>query len=361
MKFLTTAYYEFKKNVRDIKMAAILLLFPIITIYILGNAVGSFFTNDIEEKIPIGLFIENDSPLGAELQHFLRNDDLKSRIDLKLYNGLELGEANIQNGYLHVFIHVKEETIFLVGKKNVEFIESLMVSFVTSYNSVQALIQAKADIILPEKNGSLNRIYHTEDFVPPKIIDYYSVLTLLQVLIIGALHGVYIVSQTPNSDMHIRLNSLPVHKWTILLGRSIGSVVYLFLASVIVIMFTKFVYNANWGGNALIIASTFFIFCFLAVGLGLIIGTLVKNTSVSLLIVLLFMMFFGTVSGAISPVAVSDIFSFLSPNHHAKQLLFGTIYNYPSSIKLQAAFSLATYVVIIYSLLAILIWKEDKE
>jgi ABC-type transport system involved in multi-copper enzyme maturation permease subunit len=193
---------------------------------------------------------------------------------------------------------------------------------------------------------------------PPRAIDYYSVLTLLQILIFGAFFGISIVAEDRNSDMHIRMGSLPASRLSIFIGKVTASTLYLLMTSTVTILFSIFVYHANWNGNWAIIAITLILFCLFAVGLGLLIGLLTPSFAASLLIVVLFMAVFATVSGSISPANAGDVLGLFSPNYHAKILIFGSIYGYSQKVMLESAIWLCGFVAVVYALSAILIRRK---
>lgn len=260
MKLLTAGIYECSKHVRNYKMTAILLALPVLTIYLLGKAVGQHFTGDLGD----------DASMPAMVSTFIEQAD---------------------------------------------------------FGGFAAL---------------------------PTMIDYYAVITLLQVLIIGAIYGVFIVSTPAGSDLFIRMQSLPVSRWTILLGKAAGSVVYLFATALAVILITRVAFQANWSGNFAVIGGTLLVFCIIAVGIGMVIGQLIRSTSTSLMIVLLLMVIFGAVSGAVSPESANDSIGIITPNYHAKILLFGSIYGYSRQVMLESAIWLAGITVIIYGLVAVM-------
>lgn len=372
MKILTAAYYEFLKNIRDVKMSVFLWLFPLLTIYILGNVIGGYFSEDVSNRISVGYLNEDKGLVGVEFDKFLENPEIKSRLDITAYTDKGLGLQDIDRGNIDIMIHLPEnlsdkllqgdrQSINLYGKNNIAFIQSLTNGFVSSYNSLGAVAVVSGNPVLPDREDTIKRIFYKEDNIMPEVIDYYSVLTLLQMLIVGAIFGVFIVNLNKESDMHIRINSLPVSRLTLIIGRVIGSVTYLFLGSIFIILFTKYVYKANWSGNPAIILGTLLIFCIISVGIGIVTGTLVKSFSSSLMIILLLMMVFATLSGAITPVSAEGFLSNLSPNTHAKIIIFGTIYGYSREVMLEAALWLVGFITVIYSIAIALVRRVKHD
>ncbi|MDW7674835.1 MAG: ABC transporter permease [Bacillota bacterium] len=372
MKLLTVAYYDLLKNIRDFKMAVILIMFPILSVYILGNAVGSFFVDEGFNKIPVGYINQDKGVIGTDFDKLFQHEKIKARLDVNQYTDTATALEAVDEGIIDVVIYLPENlseevlngnqhSIYLYGKKNVEFVESMAISFTSSYNSLSSIISLSGTPTLPDDKESIERIFYTIDSTMPRMIDYYSVLTLLQMLVLGAILGVFIVAIKDDSDMHIRVESLPVSRWTMIFGQALGSISYLFAASIIVMIFTKYGYNANWSGNLLIILATLLVFCAITAGIGVLIGLTVTSSATALMVILLLMMIFGTLSGSVSPATTFESLSFLSPNFHAKILIFGAIYGYSSQVMLEAALWLGGFLILVYGASAIAIGRAKYD
>lgn len=372
MKVLFAAYYEFIKNLRDIKMLACLLLFPIGITYILGHAVGGYLDTDIKGRISIGYINEDSGEVGKEYDSFLQNIEIKNRININVFKNKAEAQESLDEGKIDTVIYLpkdlteslrseKPSNIELYGKKNLEFVESITGGFVSSYNAVDTVMSTGNMPSKANYSSSIERIYYTKSSKTPSAIDYYAVLELFNVLILGAIFGVLILSRDDNSDMHIRMSSLPTGKFTITAGRILGSSLFLFSISAIVMLFTKYVYHANWEGNMIIILGTLLSFSIISVGVGVLVKLLIPNFSSALIIVLLLMMFFGVVSGAISPAYADGKISMISPNYHGKILIFGTIYGYSKTIMIKSAIYLLGFIVLIFGTSGVLMRRSKYD
>jgi ABC-2 type transport system permease protein len=371
MKVLIAAYYEFIKNIRDIKMLAVLIIFPMITTVILGNSVGKFLSKDSSKRITVGYINKDTGSVGNEFEKFLNSTEIKKRIEIVNFSDKSLGLTAIDNGKINTMIYLarglsqevqagKKQSILIYGKNNVEFVESLVDSFTSIENAVNAVVST-GGVLKTNSGSSIKRIFYTKDAKMPKPIDYYAVLNLLQMLILGGIFGVFITTRDYGSDMHIRIHSLPVSRWTLVGGRILGSVNFLFLSSIIIMMFTKFVLGANWDGNIFIILGTLYVFCSISVGLGVLIGFFIHNFSTALMLLLILMMFFSTVSGAISPSVTNLNLGVLAPNYHAKLMIFGTIYGYSRQVMQNAALWLGGFMLMIYGICGVVIGRAKND
>lgn len=370
MKVLTAAYFEFIKNIRDVKMFIFLVITPIVTTFILGTAIESYFSNDISNQISVGYINEDKGSVGQSFEQLLKNEDVGKRLKVIKFTDKSEGDKALKEGRIEALvILVKDLTeslnsenkkaIQLYGKKNVEFVESILEGYASSFNAEIAMASIGGTQDLEgEQNNNITRIFYTKDKITVSAMDYYAVLVLLQMLILGAIFGVFITSKNYETDMHIRIHSLPVGKEYLILGRVIGSVAYLFIGAIITILSTQYIYGVNWNGNPLVIGAAVLIFCIIAIGLGIVIGLLIENLSTSLMIILLIMIFFGTFSGSVSPASINESVNFLIPNYHAKILLFGTIYGYSKQVMLESVLWLMGITIVIYSIAGLIIRRD---
>jgi ABC-2 type transport system permease protein len=352
MKFLIAAWYEFLKNIRDIKMLGFIVVFPIIVSYLIGSAVEGFFEPYDGEPIQAAYVNLDNGPVGKAFGLFLEDREIMDRLTARPYANLEEGRKAMDSGACTVLIHVPAGLsdavlqgtggkIELYGGTDIEFVHALADAFISSFNANLASVQAGGAPLQMERVDATVRVNRTKGGVFPDLTDYYSVLVLLQALIIGAIFGVYITARNYGSDIHIRIHALPVKPWTLLFGRIAGSVAYLLLASFATILFTKYAMGADWSGSVPLMIGTLAVFSFIVVCLGVICGKLFRRVSTSIAVTFLLMFFCGTMSGSVSPKSGMTALGFLTPNYYAKTLLFGTIYGYPDQVMIQAALMLA--------------------
>jgi ABC-2 type transport system permease protein len=354
MKFLVTAWHEFLKNIRDIKMLAFIVVFPIVVSYLVGTAAEGFFKEYDGKAIEAAYVNDDGGAAGRAFDQFINAREVKDMVDARPYPGIDEGRKALSDGTCTALIYLPEglsESVLqgsggkieLEGGDDVEYINALASSFASTFNTNLASVQAGGGPIKAERIDATVRVNRTAGGASPRLIDYYSVLLLLQALVFGGIFGAHITARNYGSDIHIRNYALPVRPWTLLFGRIAGSMVYMLIASAVTILFTKFVYGVDWGGKVTVMIGTLAVFCFISIGLGVICGKIFKKVSTSMAAIFVLMFFFGTVSGSVSPRSGTTAFGFLTPNYYAKELLFGTIYGYPDQVMIRAALILAAF------------------
>lgn len=365
MKFLCVTYYEFLKNVRDIKMALILILFPIAMIWPIGSAIGALFNEDVTGKITTG-YVNQDSGTAAKaFEVFLNSSEIKKRLEVTYFKSEEQGQKALSVGNIDVMTifpenadkglqEGKKQVIKLYGGNKLSFVDSMLGIYIKSSNAMNAIISVGGKPASIKNTSVLKRISSTKNTPIPDAISYYSVLTLLQMLFLGAMFGIAMTSKMSGSDILIRTHALPISGLSITGGRVAGSTVYLLLASSFTILFSKYVYNANWDGNPGVIIGTMLIFSTLIVGIGMLIGLLIKSYSMALMSTLLLMLFFASIAGSFNPSSSLAFMNEVSPMYHAKILLFGTIYGYSHQVMLKALIWLSGQTLVVFSFVTFL-------
>lgn len=259
---------------------------------------------------------------------------------------LENADKGLQEG--------RKQVIKLYGDVKLAFVDSLLGIYTSSGNAMNALISVGGKPASIKNTSVLKRVSSTKNTPISNAISYYSVLTLLQLLFLGAMLGIAMTSKMPGSDIQIRNHAHPISGLSLIGGRIAGSTIYLLLASSFTILFSKNIYHANWDGNPGIIIGTMLIFCALIVGTGMLIGLLVRSYSLALMSTLLLMLFFASIAGSFTPSSSLAFLNEVSPMYHAKILLFGTIYGYSHQVMLRALLWLTGQTLAVFGLVTFL-------
>ncbi len=375
MKVLWSAYYEFIKNIRDIRVLIALIAFPISIIILLGTAFDGNMTEDFNNKVKSGYVILDNGQVSTGVKQLLETDDIKEIIDAVNYSTEAEAIEAMDTGKIDNYIVIPEDTtgklqkkqsaeIRIEGKKNIELVKSILNTYIYRNNALSVameLSENKIDIQEPSDISETFERITPADSKLPEAIDYYSVLSLLQVVTMGALLGILIVTRNQESNIHIRLYALPTSKWTVLCGKVLGTSIFLFLSCIVTVIFTKFVYHANWDGNLLIIGSVLIVFSFISIGIGIMVHSFVKSFASALGISFLIMLFSAVAGGSITPAATIQSLNIINPIYYAKVLIFGAIYNYPDMVMYKAAGGLLAILAVIYITSILKLRKVDYD
>lgn len=363
MKILWSAYYEFLKQIRDIRILIALIVFPISIIVLLGTAFDNKLTEDFKEKVKTGYIILDEGQVGKGLEQMLETDEIKKIIRTESYvneidaiSAMKTGKIDnyfvVEENSTKAIMNGKPAAIRLEGRKNIELVQTVLNSYISKSNAIAVASGISGDRIkLEDHSGNPN---YFERMVPaaaklPRAIDYYSVLTLLMVVSEGAILGIFIVSKNPESNIQIRLYSLPTSQWTIICGNILGSSMFLFLSCIVTVIFTKFVYGANWDGNIALIGVALLIFSFLCIGMGVMLHLFINSLASAMGLALLLTVVMSNAGGGITPATALQSLNIVNPIYYAKVFIFGILYNYPDRVLLRSAAGLLAVTAAVYA------------
>lgn len=362
MKILWSAYYEFLKQIRDIRILIALIVFPISIIVLLGTAFDNKLTEDFREKVKTGYIILDEGQVGKGLEQMFETDKIKKIIHAMSYVNETDAISAMKTGKIDNYFVVEENTtaavikgnsaaIRLEGQKNIELVQTVLNSYISKNNAAAAALELSGDGAEPAELSHDKEYF--ERIVPaaaklPRAIDYYSVLTLLLVVSEGAILGIFIVSRNPESNIQIRMYSLPTSQWTIICGKILGSTTFLFLSCIVTVIFTKFAYGANWAGNIVLIGFALLMFSFLCIGIGIVLHSFINNQVSAMGLAFLFTIVMSNAGGAITPATAVQSLNAVNPIYYAKVLLFGIIYNYPDRVLLRSSAGLLAVTAAVY-------------
>lgn len=364
-KILIIAYYELKRNLRDTKMLLIFILSPILLIFILGSSLDSLVTMK-DMPTPVVGYVNNDEgDLSETFETFTNQNSIKQIIIIKNYETKEQADEQMNLGNIESVIYIptnfssliqegEQAQIEVYGKMNSDYVSAIVNTYVKNYNLNTSLINNQMEPTNQFEKVSLERLELNSFDTYPKTMDYYSVQTLLQVLVLCGIFGVSIILRDSQAGISIRINSLPIKKTHLLIGRITGSILYSFLAAITSILFSKYAYHANWNGNMLIIGLAVLLFVVITVGLGTLIGLITKNYISSFAIIGLISFIFSSSVGAFSPKTTIKAIAIFSPNLYAKNIIVASIFKLNHSIIINGFIDLLLMVFIIYSLVFLL-------
>jgi len=195
----------------------------------------------------------------------------------------------------------------------------------------------------------------------PRAIDYYAVQTLLQVMLVGGWYGIGSVQDDTQYNTSTRLHAAPLHRLANYGGKILANISVISIQACIVVLFSKYVYSANWNGDLLVIVPSLFLFASITVALGLLLGNLIKDNGLALGALWCINMLFSAMAGAFgrtsmfssSATGLAGLVTRLSPNYYAKNALFGTIYNGPTQLVSSSLLTLLVMAVVTFMLVAL--------
>lgn len=353
MNILHVAYYTVLRNLRDRKSMTSMLLMPIILILILGSALSSNYAVSDVGKTPVAYLNKDKGEGSKHFDEFLKNDEVEKMLSVRKVETFEEGKDLINNNKVNGLIVINEDytdqlsagnkgTIEVyTGKKGfrVSFIQNIVDSFINGANTITAV----------QRLGSTNMNYVREDNIEempittegkvPRAIDYYAITMLVLILMYGAQYGCHGMGEDYMEENGKRIRVTPIKPYEHFIGKVIGTVFTIECQAIILILFTKFVYKANFGDNILAIIFISFTLATFATALGIMLTMVTGDRMKASSIISLAIPVLTFIAGGYTKIeAGNSLFSkimYISPNYLAQSAMFNSIYGEPVTSNIQ--------------------------
>lgn len=346
MTILNIAYYTLIRNLRDVKSMANMILMPVILILILGNALSSQFNIQDIGKTSIA-YIDNDNSIASDsFEHFLKQDNISQMLNVHNVSGFEEGLKLLNNKKVSAIVMFDEglsEKVHLGQKAEIKIYDDINNQFRSSIvkNLVESYVNGANTQLAMLNMGSGAAVgYRHEDKITevplsakgkiPSAMDYYAVTMLVLIVLYGSLYALHGVSEDYLEGMGNRLRAAPVPLSIHFAGKILGTIATIFLQTIALIIFTKYVYRANWGDKPIEIIFIAFTFSVFSVSLGLVVAMVSKDKRIGTAIIQTLIPIITFISGGYARI-ISDnpLYSsvkLLMPSNLAYTAFFHSIY-----------------------------------
>lgn len=208
-------------------------------------------------------------------------------------------------------------------------VEGMLTTFVDKYNVVAEV--AKVD---PSKVSAVISNGNHNDYIKetslqaakkPGSMDYYAVVMTTMIALYAAMGASFLIRGERIRKTGDRLIAAPISKAEIFVGKVLGSLVANALCLLLVVLFSKFVFQANWGDHIGIIFIILLTEVFLAISFGLGIGYITKTGEASRAIIMVVVQLASIFGGAYFVVEENSVTN-LSPLTWANTAIMKIIY-----------------------------------
>lgn len=329
MKILHISFKDLLITLKDKKSIALIILMPIVLIFVLGLGLSNVFnktTSVTINKFDVAVADKDNGKYSAEFKDLLKSKEMSKMMNLKTMSEVS-AKDKVKNDQLPVLIVIPKgysKNIEAGEKANIEIYydpasnldAKTVESFVKSYTSTVSSIQAAAYA----SNGQLKNYKLDGRMILSKLVSqteektsklsesslkakdklsamqYYSAAMLaMYILFVGSL-GTSSMLQEREDGTFNKLFTTTTSKFEILSGKVFGVFFLGIFDVVILIAFTKLIFNVSWGNSlpGLIVLSLAMIFaaCGFSIFLSLIFKTS-KSVSLTSAVIIMIMAFIG--------------------------------------------------------------------
>jgi len=340
MNLLLIARKELLVNFRDIRTFLFMLAFPVVLMLILGTALTNAFSNAVTVG-ELKLLVRNtseDPHLSAYWDGFaeaagqggLQVDAAAAGTD---------GRKEVSEGRYAAYAEIGDKGISFYGSPVMTIesgvLEGMLTAFADRYNLAAAAAaaghspQAAAAMAAEGQAGGFIRETALDPDRKPDSLDYYAIAMTTMIAFYAAMSAGNLMRGERLLHTADRLAAAPVGKWEIFAGKVLGSTFVNFLCVFAVVLFSKYVFGADWGGQLLPIALVLLAEVLFAVSVGLAFSYLLREGGGSA-VVAIFAQIAAFLGGAYFPLGEGEGFGrlvqWLSPMKWANEALNRIIY-----------------------------------
>jgi ABC-2 type transport system permease protein len=332
---------EIKTSIRQRQTFLFMLAFPILLMLILGTALSNAFssTAQIGDMKLLYKVSANNPQLTEYWQGFSKVIEHEG-IQIILADAGTDGQVEIADNRYTAFVELGDDGMkFFGGTKHAiesNIIQGMLTAFADKYNLAAAAFKedpSKAQAILSQANSGSNFVRETslDPDKTPNSMDYYAISMTTMIALYSALAGSFLFRSERTRNTAIRLMASPISKGELFIGKVLGCTFIQLLCVIAVVLFSKFVYNADWGshyGMVFFVLATEVIF---SISLGLGLSYLLKGDTARS-VIMIFTQIASFIGGAYFPVedrdgsSVFQVLPYISPLHWANTAMMKIIF-----------------------------------
>ncbi len=290
MRVLLIILKEIKHSVRNFKANAMMVLFPIVLIIILGAAFSGAFDNTINLGEVSVLYTIDEKAGGPAFEtafnSFCKGLSDETGIKFEETKDFAAGMAGIENKRYNAYFHITGEPVRVDMYKNersgysASIVENAMDSFLDTYVTMSVIARHNPAALSSQQNSedmSHVRLSSLDRKRQPGSTDYYAITMLTLILLYASLTGFWGIRSEIEDKTAARILCAPTANYQLLTGKVLGSIIVTILQGFVVIIFSGLVLKAYWGEDLFTVALLIISYSIMSVSMGVALAYLLKN------------------------------------------------------------------------------------
>ncbi|MEC0206820.1 ABC transporter permease [Paenibacillus lautus] len=347
MNVLRIALKEMK-IVREVRMLVFMLATPVLLILILGTALSNAF-NGTTAIGDIRVLYHNsgaEPALMEQWETFMQESERSSGMMFEQAKEGMDGGQEVRNNRYTGYVEIGANGISYEGNSR-SSIENGIVQGMLSAFTDRYRLSAEAEKMDPEYENKLlvndGESYVVESSIQgarqPGSLDYFAIAVTTMIILYSALTAGGLIDSERKRNTAQRLLASPVTKAEIFAGKILGTLLINAVFVIIVVLISKYMFNAYWGENPVMVFLVLLTEILFAISLGLGISYVLKGNAAGAVIMVIIQLaaFFG---GGYTPVASTTGFmreaATYSPLHWSNEALLQLIYSGNGSAAMNA-------------------------
>lgn len=292
-------------------------LFPVILVALLGNALSSSFPssarmNDLFKGIKIEYVSNADAVITTNFDEFL--SALKSKMNIEYSKGTDIVKSieKVKAENISIAVEIKADNEFIITKSRgfkAELAENLINIFAEKYNIIETVSkhgnpELINDVMQSFKNSSqfTKFVIVNRDKRDMTAMDYYGIANVFAMAfwIIGTI--LFVFDSERKKDLLGRIRIAGISKTTYLLSKLISTFLFMFISSLILLLFNIHVLKAYAGDNLFSLIVLLASACLLVSSIGTLVIALFQKLEKGVSIVEAIVPFLVFLGGGINPI-----------------------------------------------------------
>jgi ABC-2 type transport system permease protein len=373
MNIISIIIKEVKHSFRDRKSMAMMILFPIALILVLGSAFKSEFSSSMDIGTPKILYsIEGTGVISDNFKTSFIEKGKDFKIEFIKTDDMNSAKKKLISKECDAIIEMKADNKIEFYKSGIESLkagmaESILSTYVQQFNVITDIIKVNPRVvnsIISDNNSDYSTITSVNKSAQPSSLDYYTIAEIALIIMYSGMIGLFGISSEKNSKTRDRILISPVRKYEFLIGKTIGGVIATMLQIAIVVLFSKYVLKANWGSDIFTVLLIFISQIVMAISIGVGLGFIFKNENVAngiLNFMIPVMVFLG---GSYMPVdglgsKTFEAITYLSPVRWVNRSVMDVIYNNNYS-RVSSAILINLGVAAVFIIISSLLFRKES-
>jgi ABC-2 type transport system permease protein len=274
---------EIRHTSRDWLANSLMILFPIVLMSVLGAALSGVFTSSLDVDARVMYTIRARGPLGAAFEGFRATAETLG-VRFSPTDNPEAGMQATREATHSAYVVVTDDGLTLYRNDRFAFeagfVQTLLAAFMERYTALLAIAQA-APSALPQALAA-EPVSYTESTAlagdrQPRAVDYYAVTMLTFITLYSSMLGMMAIRKEQRLRTSSRILCAPVRRWQLLTGKVAGVLVVTSVQIVVVMLFSRYVLGAYWGGDVAAVALVLLANAVMAVSIGAGVAYLIPN------------------------------------------------------------------------------------
>lgn len=341
MNIIIILIKEFRQNIRNWKANAMMVLFPIILIALLGAAFVNVFNHSIDlAGVKVLYTVQCTKELADGFKSFTGSLNKELGIVFEETGDTEKGIKSAKDTEYSCYIILTDNPAEIKIYKNTRYntganmVESLLNTFSERYGAIAEIAKTNPSVlnkVISEASADFVKTETINKKRQPGSLDYYAVTMLTLIIMYASLTGFWAVKTEQNLKTGNRLLCAPVRKYEMLVGKVLGGIIVTIVQVLVVLLFSWLILKADWGSDIFTVLLVVISESVMAISLGVGCAFLIRNENTATGILNTMIPVFVFLGGGYVPLSVAGEgvarLSVISPVKWTNDALFRVIYN----------------------------------